>query len=61
MTNFDMIQRVLNCHDLHAQKVYRAMVLGGYDFDNARMDDFVTAVNQVSKTIIRNENEEPTK
>jgi hypothetical protein len=37
------------------------MVLGGYDFDNARMDDFVTAVNQVSKTIIRNENEEPTK
>lgn len=59
MTNFDMIQAVLKCHDLHAQKVYRAMVLGGYDFENARLDDFAAAVHKVSETLIRNENEGP--
>ena len=51
MTNFDMIKAVLKCDDIHAQKVYRAMVLGQYEFDRHLMQDFVRAVKEVSSAV----------
>lgn len=51
MTNLDMIQRVLKCNDLHAQKVYRCMILGGYNFDDALMVDFTKAVELIDKNL----------
>ena len=51
MTNFDMIKAVLHCNDIHAQKVYRAMVLGQYEFDRHLMQDFVRAVKEVSSAV----------
>lgn len=51
MTNFDMIKAVLRCDDIHAQKVYRAMVLGGYEFDRHLMEDFAKAAREVSLPI----------
>lgn len=61
MTNFDMICKILRCDDLHAQRVYRSMVLGSYDFENARMDDFVAAVRLVSERLLTNQREEVTR
>jgi hypothetical protein len=49
VTNFDMIKAVLRCDDIHAQKVYRSMVLLQYQFDRHLLQDFVTAVRQVSE------------
>lgn len=57
MTNFDMICKILRCDDLHAQRVYRSMVLGNYDFENASMENFVAAVWAVSDRLVANSNE----
>lgn len=51
MTNLDVIKQILRCDDLHAQKVYRCMILGDYNFDAALMIDFTAAVNLIDKTL----------
>jgi hypothetical protein len=51
MTNLDMIKHVLRCDDLQAQKVYRCLILGGYDFDNVLMVNFETAVKMIDKNL----------
>ena len=51
MTNLDMIKHVLRCDDLQAQKVYRCLILGGYDFDNVLMVDFEAAVKMIDKNL----------
>ena len=51
MTNLDMIKHVLKCDDLQAQKVYRCLILGGYDFDNVLMVDFEAAVKMIDRNI----------
>jgi hypothetical protein len=51
MTNLDMIKHVLRCDDLQAQKVYRCLILGGYNFDNVLMVDFETAVKMIDKNL----------
>ena len=51
MTNLDMIKHLLRCDDLQAQKVYRCLILGGYDFDNVLMVDFEAAVKMIDKNL----------
>ena len=51
MTNLDMIKHVLRCDDLQAQKVYRCLILGGYDFDNVLMVDFEAAVKMIDRNL----------
>lgn len=51
MTNLDMIKHVLRCDDLQAQKVYRCLILGGYNFDNVLMVDFETAIKMIDKNL----------
>lgn len=51
MTNLDMIKHVLRCDDLQAQKVYRCLILGGYNFDNVLMVNFETAVKMIDKNL----------
>lgn len=51
MTNLELIRQILHTDDIQAAKVYRCMILGGYDFDNALMVDFVATVKLIDKNL----------
>lgn len=51
MTNLELIRRILDCDDIQAAKVYRCMILGKYDFDNALFVDFVETVKLIDKNL----------
>lgn len=51
MTNLELIKRVGKTDDIQAAKIYRCLILGNYDFDNALMVDFVATVQLINKNL----------